>query len=294
MIAARPLAGIGVGQYLPMSPLFLSPPLAFAYGFENAHDNFMQIGAELGVGGLALVLLIVGTGALRSISALRRAPDDARLLGVAAGVTAFEATCITGHPLLLFETAFPFWMLFGLTMGLAGSVLCDAARDATAEPPARRIPTLAVAAALGLAAAALVGAARGPIMPTASRAVDGFYDWETGPDGRRFRWSERYASLFVPADVTRVLIPVRLPAKILSLGSTGVEVRIQGAERGRTLVGDRWIELNVDLPPVVPPARFNRIDLGMNVVWQPAIYIPGSADMRLVGVQVGEPRLLRE
>jgi hypothetical protein len=28
-------------------------------------------------------------------------------------------------------------------------------------------------------------------------------------------------------------------------------------------------------------------------MWQPALYIAGSADMRMVGVQVGEPRLFR-
>jgi hypothetical protein len=34
--------------------------------------------------------------------------------------------------------------------------------------------------------------------------------------------------------------------------------------------------------------------LKIDRVWQPALYVAGSADMRLVGMQVGEPRLIRE
>jgi len=36
MIAARPIVGVGIGQYYRTSPLFLSPQLAWSYGFENA------------------------------------------------------------------------------------------------------------------------------------------------------------------------------------------------------------------------------------------------------------------
>ena len=38
MIAARPLFGVGEGQYYRSSPLFLSPQLAWTYGVENAHN----------------------------------------------------------------------------------------------------------------------------------------------------------------------------------------------------------------------------------------------------------------
>jgi len=40
--------------------------------------------------------------------------------------------------------------------------------------------------------------------------------------------------------------------------------------------------------PDAPPASVRRIDLRVDRPWQPAIYIAGSADMRTVGVQVGE------
>jgi hypothetical protein len=52
--------------------------------------------------------------------------------------------------------------------------------------------------------------------------------------------------------------------------------------------------VSIPLGDAIPPARFKRIDLKVDRVWQPALYIAGSADMRMVGVQVGEPRLVRE
>jgi O-antigen ligase len=54
MIRARPLFGVGEGQYYPTSRLFLSPQLAWTYGVENAHNFFLQVGGELGVVGLGL------------------------------------------------------------------------------------------------------------------------------------------------------------------------------------------------------------------------------------------------
>jgi hypothetical protein len=69
---------------------------------------------------------------------------------------------------------------------------------------------------------------------------------------------------------------------------------IGGVDRGRTLAEGKWALVSVPLADAPPPARFKRIDLKVDRVWQPALYIAGSAEMRMVGVQVGEPRLVRE
>ena len=60
MMAARPLVGVGIGQYYQASTLFLTPELAWSYGSENAHNYFLQIGAELGVPGLLLFTSFIG------------------------------------------------------------------------------------------------------------------------------------------------------------------------------------------------------------------------------------------
>lgn len=298
MIASRPLFGVGVGQYYPMSPRFLSPQLAWTYGFENAHNYFLQIGSELGLVGLWLFVGWLGTALARTGRALTVAPRDARLLGAGGGVLVFLITCLTGHPFLIGEIVWPFWMLFGLMTALAGSALLNgaaipgAALAHGATPPARR--RLTAAAAVAIAVASPVLTSRAEIRPPESRAVDGLYGWETLADGTRFRWTGQYASLFVAADVTRVEIPIRLPTDGRSIRPMGVEVMTAAADRGRTVVDANWAILSLPLPLATPPARFKRIDLKVDRVWQPALYIAGSADMRAVGVQVGEPRLFRE
>src|SRR5207249_3638008 len=125
------------------------------------------------------------------------------LLGAAAGVSAMLATCATGHPLLVNEAAFPFWIQFALAFGLAQSSLmnADVIPDRRQQWRASgRLLTIAAAAAIVLAA--LTSAARGLVEPPASRGVNGLFEWETADDGRRSRWTEQYASLFVPGHVS--------------------------------------------------------------------------------------------
>jgi hypothetical protein len=150
------------------------------------------------------------------------------------------------------------------------------------------------AAALVIVAWSPILTAREDLTPPESQAVDGLYEWETLEDGTRFRWTGQFASVFVPADVTRVEIPVRVPTDGRSIQPMGVEVMIAGVDHGRTMVDSRWAILSLPLPPVAPPLRFKRIDLRVDRVWQPALYIAGSADMRVVGLQVGEPRFGRD
>jgi len=298
MIAARPLVGVGIGQYYPASTLFLTPELAWNYGSENAHNNFLQIGAELGVPGLVLFSAFIGAGLWRAMRALTVAPRDFRLLGVAGGIAAFAATCFVGHPFLIDEVAIPFWAQFGLMLGLAGSTL-ENHRLTTRDEPASRGPrswlltaaTVTVAAYIALAVP--IRAVGRDIEPPESQAVDGFYGWESGAEGERYRWTERYASVFVPAGVVHVDIPIRIPASVPGLKPVAVTMSTNGRTGSTTFATNSWTIVPVDVPQPQSPARFTRINLRADRTWQPALYVPGSADFRFVGVQVGEVRMVR-
>jgi len=297
MIEARPLLGVGVGQYARLSPLFLSAQLAWTYGAENAHDYFLQIGAELGLVGLALFAIWIGGGLAVALRALHRTPTDARLAGATAGVVAFLGTCATGHPLLVGEATYPFAMQFGLAAALAGSTRLnlDPTRErstASAAHPERAVLAMAAGVA-AIAIAALAGAWRGPLELARSDAVDGFYEWETAEDGTRFRWTKEFASVIVPKDVDRVRIPIRVPTDRPSIAPMPVYVSIGGSRPSRVYVDASWSVLEADLSTIDPLAPVRRVNLKAERTWQPALYVAGSAEMRPVGVQVGECELIR-
>ena len=288
MIAARPLTGVGIGQYYDASPLFLSRFLGWFYGRENAHNFFLQLTAELGVLGAAPFLTLLALVLRKGLHAILRRPDDVRLIGCEAAAAAFLITCLTGHPLLVDEVAFPFWMLFGLLVGLSGFVPARVEGSTNVEATS---PALSPSLIVAISAAALLVFAIGTrrqLTPSDSPGVTGLERWETAPDGTRYRWTLDYASLFVPQKATRVYVPVRLPVDLPSLGPMGVVVKTAGLYCGRWVVGTSWATLNIELPPLDTLQAYRRVDIKVDRTWQPAIYIPGSHDLRRVGVQVGE------
>jgi hypothetical protein len=122
--------------------------------------------------------------------------------------------------------------------------------------------------------------------------VDGFYGWETAEDGRRFRWTEQFASIIVPQEARRVRVPMRVPMDRPPIAPMVVEWSIGGAKPTRTLIGGSWSVLDFPLGDIDPMMRVKRINLKVERTWQPALYIAGNADMRRVGIQVGEYELL--
>jgi len=297
MIEARPLVGVGIGQYARLSPLFMSAELAFTYGAENAHDYFLQIAAELGMVGFALFAIWIAAGFAIVLRALGRTPTDARLAGAATGVAAFLGTCATGHPLLVGEATYPFALQFGLATALAGSTLLNRdpigewAASSDAHPGRRRAAIAAGVAAIAIGA--LVSAWRGPLELARSDSIDGFYGWETAEDGTRFRWTKEFASVIVPDEVNRVRIPIRVPTDRPTIAPMAVYVSIAGSRPTRMLVDRSWSVLEADLSAFDPLAPVRRVNLRVERTWQPALYVAGSADMRRVGVQVGEAQLIR-
>jgi hypothetical protein len=294
MIASRPITGVGIGQYYETSSMFLSPFLSWVYGVENAHNYFLQVAAELGFAGFAAFVALLAAAMWRGIGAYWRVPSDMRLLGLLAGAMALLAACLAQHPLLVDEVAFPFWIVLGLIAALGESTLMPERRQMGApRQTAGRLRAAAVTAWLVLVAVFLIEARR-PIRPVYSRSATGLEPWEVDDEGTRFQWTSEYASVFVPARATRVNIPLRQPIDVPRVGPVAVDVRVATLDRGRTIVGNSWAILNLELPPFELMQPYRRIDLKVGRTWQPAIYVPGSSDLRKVGVQIGEVKAFFE
>jgi hypothetical protein len=293
VIATRPLFGVGIDRFHLSSGRLASPELnAMWQARKNPHNDFLRIGAELGLVALGLFFWILAAAGRRIWQTLRRS-RDARLAGLAGGLVAFLVTSLVSDPLMVREVSYVFWIALGLAVGhsevpQASGVGPERVMSGSAGPSKRasrlRWP---IAVALGSLLVFSV-----PFRVTQELAtVDltsisyGLSDWGTEPDGTRYRWSGSQVTVFVDGRAGAVEIPVSgaLPSGVLQQ----VEIRVDGRMANRIAVGREWQRLRTLLPPD-PFIGSHRIDLRVSPSWVPAEVIPGSDDRRVLGVKVGE------
>jgi hypothetical protein len=117
MVVRYPEWGVGLGDYARTSrrfwPVERLASQGFGQGGENAHNNFLQIAAELGLPAAAafvwLVLPVALTVWRRSVA------DSPEHEGLALGLSVFLISALFGHPLLIPEVAIMFFFGLGLT-----------------------------------------------------------------------------------------------------------------------------------------------------------------------------------
>ena len=273
MFRSRPLFGVGIGDFYLQSRRFMPPELGWRYAFENAHNYFLQIAAELGVVGLALFIwLIVAVWRAIWNEQSRRNPV---VIGAAAGLTAFLITCLTGHPVLVHEVAYPFWMTLGLAVALVDphTHAIRSTSESTAAQPLgpHRVPAMAMALALLV----ILGTVPFRSQPLPQDTVTyGVYGWEADGSGAHVRWTGEYASVIVPGDVTTVELPLRAPRP------TGIDLGVDGGQFMRAILDDRWQTVTVTLPQKTFDTPYRRVDLHVDRT--------STIGTREVGIQLGD------
>ena len=236
LLATHPTFGVGIGQYYELSgDEMLHLPVGRIYIRQNAHNNFLQILAELGVAGFtcfAALLWMAGRG----LWAASRAPDPATfpIGALAAALGAFLISALFGHPLLAPACAYAFWIVAGAAAGFA--------------PALRPLPYRSLAA---LAAAAILIST--PIRATG--AIDdadldhlgyGLSLWQMADDGQRYRIATGTATIFIPSDAAIVKVPLRS-----SSGATRhpVSIRLRGRLVDRLAIdGTAWTWYKFNVP----------------------------------------------
>jgi len=237
MWRTAPVLGVGVGRFYDESAAFGADELRVEWlgaSNENAHNNFLQVLAEQGIVGLGALLLALG---VVLVPAVRARTDMARPPGVflPAGIGVFLLTWLAGHPLLVPEAAFVFWLLLGV---LAGAT----------SPPVRRGPTTALAiAAVALLITAPARAEREIRTADFEHVGVGLSVWRPALDGVRYREAGANFALYLPADGRAVALPLRrAPGApdplVLTLSLNGrplTDVRLSG---------DGWSSVPLELP----------------------------------------------
>jgi hypothetical protein len=235
MLFAEPAFGVGIGQYNVWSAHFAPPELFKLWRPDNAHNNLAQIAGELGLIGLTTFLIVLAVS-LRS----RFAPANSLRWPLIAGVATFILTWLGGHPLLIPEVAYPFW----ITLGVAAAFV---AADLKGHVPAVLV---GVAVALLLVSIPFrVGTKSGQL--DMSRVTYGISAKQLMTSRARF---------FVPASESRVELPLRARGAS-DHEPVEIDVFVDGSASDAITLTDRnWRKTPVDLSGD-SSRRFHQIDL---------------------------------
>jgi len=80
MIEAHPIAGVGLGNFKPLMPLYMSVTPGTGVDVDSmAHNMFIEVAAELGLPAL-LVFLAIFCFTYRTLGKLRRSPSTHSLI----------------------------------------------------------------------------------------------------------------------------------------------------------------------------------------------------------------------
>jgi hypothetical protein len=253
MLADRPLFGVGISQFYELFPRYSSVELREAFAssavvpvtHENAHNNLMQILAELGIAGLAAFFLVLMT-------ALRRSREEKTpfwRMAALSGLAAFLLTCLGGHPLLTPMVAFPFWLALGLAASAAAPV---------AAVHGIYLRRLVVMGAVLLLATLPARAGYERRDANLEGVTIGFSRWEQDEEGNRFRAAGGRSAFFVAASSRFVKVSMRSS----DTRQRRVRLRLDGRDVSEVLVPPgRWFETRLLLPPGRDAPKFRRVDL---------------------------------
>jgi hypothetical protein len=253
MIASRPFFGIGLAEFSRRSGEFSSPYLLAAFPpavHENAHNNFLQIAAELGLLGGVLFVWLIAAGLWYAAPFAQDQPDRAaRWIWLA--LVAFVLTWLGGHPLLVPEAALPFWILLGAAGG-RGAFRADGRRWAT---------PIALGCVLLLAVTLPSRLAAEREDERLEHVGIGVSGWRTDDD-ERYRTATGAATLFVPSGA------FTLRVKPLTDRPVTLELQLGGRVANRVMLRPSvWNDVRMPARTQRPTARYPSLRL---IVGDPA------------------------
>jgi O-antigen ligase len=271
MTAVSPAFGVGIGRYYSRSGEFSSPELLRLFPpaiHENAHNNFLQWLAELGMVGFGATMWLLVVVGGRAASSVRAAPHDPIRWGLLLGAVSFILTWLGSHPLLIDEPAMTFWLLLGV---IAGSGAATAEQAPAGTGRGRSIATILVVATL--ISIPLRFVQQRADFDLQHRGV-GLSPWQDAVDGVRYRLAQTASSVFVPSDARVIVVPLRATPQ-------HPELRVRLLLDGRpadvvTVAAERWQSLRIQVPPERRPPRFRRLEFAVDGA-------PAETDVLMVG-----------
>jgi O-antigen ligase len=288
MLAAHPLFGTGIGQFSYKVAAFEPEKALVAYlrgSRFDAHNQFLQVAAELGlVGGVLFIGMFPAI--LRRAWTAFRTSRDAALGGAIAGVVAFLITCLAGQPLLYEAVAVPFWMVLGVV--LAGGDASPAAISAQQPDSGGRLKSRVIAWFLIVLALSIpVRVWQGKDQVNFALADYGFSRWYHPGDGEPYRLVLRDGSFFTYPHARRLRLPIRRDV-LAGRNRLEVDVLLDGRRaRTLTLADDEWQSVEFIIPADAR-RRFRRIDLAVRAA------AGVSAQVRVAHAEISEDQTVEK
>lgn len=258
--AEFPIFGVGIGQFPFQAAAFNQNEILGRIPRFNAHNQFLEVAAELGMIGGVLFVGMFAAILWRAWKAFRTSRDPA-LGGAIAGVVAFLITCLGGQPLLYDIVAFPFWMVLGVLVD--GGEMSAEAAHAQPTPASRRFwPRVIAGFLIVLALSIPVRVWQGKERVNFALARYGFSGLLEASDGSKYSLVRDDGTFFTYPHAIWLKLPIQ---RDIEAGRNRLEVDISlDGRRARTLTlaDDEWQTVEFMIPADAN-RRFRRVDLAV-------------------------------
>ncbi len=275
-VKANPWFGIGEGTFFrkfsELRESFGIPFTLFQYRHENAHNNFLQIAADLGLPALIIFLTLSFLGILSFRRLYRKSSDRWErpvALGLALGSIGLLVTSLTAHPLLVMQLNLYFWLYLGLA-------------DSGGNLPVSRGRHI-WAAILFVICLAWIGhlviLARTPTEPFSY----GFYTYEKENEPeRQYRWTFPVAVDRIPRQGNVVRFFIRTYHPQIESRTVTVRTAVDAANQTILLSTRDWVPIAM---PAFGSDPLVNVSFQVNPTWNPKRDAK-STDDRELGVAV--------
>jgi O-antigen ligase len=258
MFVEQPVFGVGIGLFSRRSPEYFAPAFRNVVARENAHNNFLQVLAELGMVGFVPFVWTIAAVGWAVGTRWRSGRLPAAVVTGAAGLVAFLTTWMGGHPLLILEVATAFWLVLA---AVAAMSVGDAANSARPRAVGSRLSRYAAVLLVVVAVASVpIRGTDAAHQASLKNAAIGFSAWDTDEQGIRFRrMTDRSGQIYISAAATAVRLPLRLDPSVPE-AAADVEILLDGKLANRVRVhGSDWSGITILLPRTGPREGYRAV-----------------------------------
>ena len=315
MMADYPISGIGIGAYIIEVANYRGIYPTSGVVPESAENYFLQIGAELGIVGI-LVMVWISWALFREIrkgfrvsGRLVGSKNVFLVIGGASGILAFFIDSQMHSFIGSYEIKYMLWFLIALLLCLSrlpeekrpesmnACLPSGNARAAEGRPGRGRLSTAIVISVLVYGATLLWNSTHSLSLQSRTEKLGlvqefGLYQQEKTSDGREFRWTREYGA--IPIKIDKPLLSVPIHASHPDIDKKPVLVQfylVEGLFKSQRLlkeitIGDHeW--RNVDLSVAGEKGASAILFIKISRTWNPQ-KATGVPDPRNLGVAVGK------